>query len=253
MVLLSDTTGLRHCGYGKHCVARSGDASTLRNETLVLDDYKIYLTEEQQETVAQRLRDIGFLKQSDGWIDYKKYLIRLLYNPKRSIIREILQEKQKLGLPTYQIGVHLRCGGFLADVNEETAMITPRILGMVPQMMRELMVNASISKDRAFFYLSTDSSIAARNITAELHPIPVLSTSRYHRGHSTLAYVDEYAVRRALIELYLISQSRALLLTSASTFSEMIKWMSDANTVSTIYAPYVSVGAHWGRRVNLTK
>lgn len=92
IVLLSDTTGLRHCGYGKHCLARSGGASTLRNETLVLDDYKIYLTEEQQETVAQRLRVIGFLKQSDGWIDYKKYLIRLLYNPKRSIIREILQE-----------------------------------------------------------------------------------------------------------------------------------------------------------------
>lgn len=112
-----------------------------------------------------------------------------------------------MGLPTYQTGVHLRCGGFLADVNEETVMITPRILGMVPQMMRELVTNASIPKDRAFFYLSTDSSIAARNITAELSPIPALLTTRYHRGHSTLALVDEYAVRRALIELYFLNSA----------------------------------------------
>ena len=171
----------------------------------------------------------------------------LLYYPKSKVRREILEERERIGPSSNQIGAHIRCGGFLADVNEGTAMITPTLLNTVPKKMRALM--NSVGSNHTYFYLSTDSSIAAQKIATALQPIPVKSTNLYQRGHTTHNLYTDAAISRALLELHLVSQSQALLLTSHSAFSKMVYWMSNCSNVVMIRAPYVQTKAERGKRV----
>ncbi len=250
-ILLScvDISEYQYCGYGTNCLNIKDDASTLFNNTLVLDDYQQRLTWQQKESIMQRLKQIGFLKDNEGWEEYLRYVIRLFFYPKPSLVKEIQQERRRIGLSSNQIGVHLRCGGFLADVNEDTAMITPVLLKTVPDRMKGLMNRSGLKENNSYFYLSTDSSLAARNISDALQPIPVKSTNLYHRGHTSLGLGDDTTIKRALVELHLVSQSRALLLTSASAFSQLIHWMSDCSFIEMIHAPYTHTNATWGKRI----
>ena len=214
-----------------------------------MDDYKRRVTENQKKQIVNRLRQIGFLKDNEGWEEYHRYVIRLFFYPKPSLVKEIQQERRRIGSSSNQIGVHLRCGGFLADVNEDTAMITPELLKTVPDRMKGLMNRSGLNENNSYFYLSTDSSLAAKLISDALQPIPIKSTNLYHRGHTSLGLGDDTTIKRALVELHLVSQSRSLLLTSASTFSQIVKWMSDCSQVDAIIAPYTHTNATWGKRI----
>lgn len=245
----TDYSNYHYCGYGQECLYSDNDVSTLYNTTLVLDDYKRRITESQRKQIVNRLRQIGFLKDNEGWEEYHRYVIRLFFYPKHSLVKEIQQERQRIGLSSNQIGVHLRCGGFLADVNEDTAMITPELLKTVPDRMKGLMNRSSLNENNSYFYLSTDSSLAAKLISDALQPIPIKTTNLYHRGHTSLGLGDDTTIKRALVELHLVSQSRSLLLTSASTFSQIVKWMSDSSQIDVIDAPYTHTNATWGKRI----
>ena len=192
-----------------------------------------------------RLRQIGFLKDNEGWEEYHRYVIRLFFYPKPSLVKEIQQERRRIGLSSNQIGVHLRCGGYLADVNENVAMVTAEILSSIPQKMTEL-YNHHQGGNETYFYLSTDSSFAAAYIVESMKPVTVVSTNLYCRGHSTIGLTSNSTLLRALMELHLVSQSNSLLLTSSSTFSRIIRWMSNASRVMVIHAPYTNTNASWG-------
>lgn len=213
-----------------------------------MDDYKKRLSASQKGIIIDRLRRDGFLGHDEGWVEWRRYVLRLLYYPRSAVRREIQEERRRLGSMANQIGVHLRCGGFLADVNEDTAMITPEILTTIPDRMRSLM-NSTQSSNRTYFYLSTDSSIAAKYVSIAMQPIAVKSTVLYRRGHTSTGLGDDGTISRALLELHLVSQSRALLLTSASTFSQMVNWMSTSSHVIVVHAPYTHTNATWGRRI----
>ncbi len=184
------------------------------------------------------MKEIGIIKPNDDWYGYYRVIIRIMYNPKRLIIREIRKERQRIGPADNQIGVHLRCGGRLADRQEVTAMITPERLSTVPEELEKVMNYSTIPRNKLYVYLSTDSSIAEENITKALYPLPVKTTNLYKRGHTTWGCVSVPVIWRSLIELYLTSQADYLLLTSTSTFSHAIRWMSHAKVVHEILAPY---------------
>lgn len=233
-------TNKRICGNGVQCVSEPRNFYTLANETLIFEDYRIYPSEKQIPGIVNRLRSIGFLKENENYQDYHRYIVRLLLNPIPSIQSLIRSERVRIGYPDKQIGVHLRCGGFLADTQEKTAMITPERLALVPRIIQTLIS----SSNATYVYLSTDSTFAFQNITRALDPIPVKSTQLFHRGH-TEKRVDEDVIRRTLLELYLVSESHGLLLTSASSYSQLIRWITSSQQLMDVYAPYYGV--------NLTK
>ena len=207
-----------------------------------------YPTETDKTEIVARLRQIGFLRRNEGYNDYYRYVIRILYNPSRRIVNQLIAERNSIGPARYQIGAQIRCGGYLADTNEQTAMITPEKLKLVPDLIKKMVANSAIPKDKLFVYLSTDSTYAARVISKAIAPIPVRMTKLYSRGHTTSSLMKEDSMKRAYAELVLAAESQSLLLTSDSTYGKCMNWMSRSSSNVIIRAPYVRTNAKPGMR-----
>ena len=229
-----DISSYPYCGQKEKCL--STNSTTSPSRTIAVDEYWIGLSSQQKSVVVNRLRESGVLDSNEGWGDFHTLIIRLFYYPKRSIARLIKNERMRIGPSTHQIGVHIRCGGYLADMNENRAMVTPEILRTIPLKMKQLYNNS-----QNYFYISTDSTLAAQFITKSVHPIPVVSTNLYHRGHSTMGLTDNSSLIRSLIDLHLVSQSNSLLLTFSSLFSGMVRWMCNSSRIIFISTPYKEV------------
>ena len=247
----SSHLGLSHfqlCKYSHPCHDRRFGYKALPNLNLMMEDYRIYPTEAEKTEIVTRLRQIGFLKGNEGYDDYYRYVIRILYNPSRRIVNQLIAERNSIGPAQYQIGAQIRCGGYLADTNEQTAMITPEKLKLVPDLIKKMVDNSTIPRDKVFVYLSTDSTYAARVISEAIAPIPVRMTHLYSRGHSTDRLMKDDAMKRAFVELVLAAESQSLLLTSESTYGKSVNWMSRSSSNVLIDAPYVPTNATVGQR-----
>ena len=232
----TDLSTYRMCGRGERCHYNRSYAS-LYEEDLKFDDYRIYPSRKDREIIVARLREMELLEENEGWNEFYHHLIRVFYNPSPQLMTTILKERARIGPKTNQIGAHVRCGGALADSVERTSMVTPEVLTTVPQMIRNL-TDGFLPQGNAYLYLSTDSTIAYRNISEALYPMRVVTTDLYHRGHTTTNRVETQAIKRAYIDLYLMSESQRLLLSSHSSFSRIIRWMSGAENITYIQAPY---------------
>lgn len=232
-------------GGGVECMSDRGNYSTLLKEDLVMVDYQVIPTGSQDRESIQSLREIGFLKSNEGRREFNRYFSRLLYNPSRELIGAIRKERRRIGLAKNQIGAHIRCGGRLADRNEGVAMITPEKLATIPQRLHCMAKEASIPTNEQFFFISTDSSIAIDNLTAALYPYRVKYSSLYHRGHSGSINHNQTAIQQAiqqtLVDMFLVAESKALLITSSSAFSRAASWMSVSNHVEAIQTQYTFI------------
>ena len=246
--LHTDLSTYRMCGRGHNCNPY-GYTLSLYGGNLKLYDCRIRPTWKDMKRVAGRLREMGLLQKNEGWGDFHKHLIRVFYNPSPQLMTTILKERARIGPKTNQIGAHVRCGGALADSVEKTSMVTPEVLTTVPQMIQNL-TDGFLPQGNAYLYLSTDSTIAYRNISEALYPMRVVTTDLHHRGHTTTSRVETQAIKRAYIDLYLMSESQRLLLSSHSSFSRIIRWMSGAENVTYIQAPYSFGEAKYRSQVN---
>lgn len=244
----TDLSTYRMCGRGQRCLF-NGSYATLYEEDLKFDDYRIRPSRKDVEDMVVRLMEMELLGENEGWDDFYHHLIRVFYNPSPQLMTTILKERARIGPKTNQIGAHVRCGGALADSVERTSMVTPEVLTTVPQMIRNL-TDGFLPQGNAYLYLSTDSTIAYRNISEALYPMRVVTTDLYHRGHTTTSRVETQAIKRAYIDLYLMSESQRLLLSSHSSFSRIIRWMSGAENITYIQAPYSFGGAKNRSQVN---
>lgn len=226
------------------------DFYSLEKRDLLFQDYRVNPKGNETREFILLFRSLGLLKEKENWREYYKIVTRILLNPKKEVINEIVEERFRLGDSENQIGAHVRCGGALADVNEEIAMITPEILKTVPDMIWKAANDSGIPRERLYLYLSTDSSIAAKAIADAMKPIPVKSASKYYRGHTETALVDNNALKRSLMELILTAESQSLIISSSSGFSLMIKWLAGLPKVTTIQAPYSYVDdVVFGKRI----
>ena len=231
----TDLSTYRMCGRGQRCLFNSSYA-TLYEEDLKFDDYRIRPSRKDVEDMVVRLMEMELLGENEGWDDFYHHLIRVFYNPSPQLMTTILKERARIGPKTNQIGAHVRCGGALADSVERTSMVTPEILATVPDEITRLVNTSHVPENDVYLYLSTDSTIAYRNISEALYPMRVVTTDLYHRGHTTTNRVETQAIKRAYIDLYLMSESQRLLLSSHSSFSRIIRWMSGAENVTYIQA-----------------
>ena len=244
--LHTDLSTYRMCGRGGRCHYNRSYAS-LYEEDLKFYDYRIYPSRKDREIIVARLREMELLGENEGWDDFYHHLIRVFYNPSPQLMTTILKERARIGPKTNQIGAHVRCGGALADSVERTSMVTPEVLTTVPQMIRNL-TDGFLPQGNAYLYLSTDSTIAYRNISEALYPMRVVTTDLYHRGHTTTNRVETQAIKRAYIDLYLVSESRQVLLTSYSSFSRCVRWMSGIFNASSISVNLTDTHIKWGSR-----
>ena len=244
--LHTDLSTYRMCGRGERCHYNRSYAS-LYEEDLKFNDYRIYPSRKDREIIVARLREMELLEENEGWNEFYHHLIRVFYNPSPQLMTTILKERARIGPKTNQIGAHVRCGGALADSVERTSMVTPEVLTTVPQMIRNL-TDGFLPQGNAYLYLSTDSTIAYRNISEALYPMRVVTTDLYHRGHTTTSRVETQAIKRAYIDLYLVSESRQVLLTSYSSFSRCVRWMSGIFNASSISVNLTDTHIKWGSR-----
>lgn len=230
------------CGFGGvECMSDRGNYSTLLKEDLVMVDYQVIPKGSQDREIVQSLREIGFLKNNEGGREFNRYFSRLLYNPSRELIGAIRKERRRIGLAKNQIGAHIRCGGRLADRNEGVAMVTPEKMATIPQRLLCMAKEVSIPTNDLFFFISTDSSIAIDNLTAALYPYRVKHSSLYYRGHSEIISQNHTAIQQTLVDMFLVAESKALLITSSSAFSRAASWMSVSNHVEAIQTQFTFI------------
>ena len=175
---------------------------TLRRANLLMVDYRVDLYRLGTPRVVKKLKALGVMKPNEWWGSFCQHLLRLLLNPTPDIQSLIQSERLRIGPAQNQLGIHVRCGGNLADSNERTWMVSPGRLKKVPDQVRRLIKASPIPRDKLYLFLSTDSTMAAGNLSVALHPYRV--------------------------DLFLLCQSRSALLTSSSSFSRLITIMSSA-------------------------
>ena len=213
------------------------------NENLQLHDYRLPINATHQEMIVARCKEAGLLRENEGWVDYRRIVLRLLLNPSSDLISTILSERQRIGPSERQIGAHIRCGGVLADTHEGTAMITLPILQTIPRLIANLTQRMNNSIKNVTVYVSTDSSYAYDYLVSSLPDLQVVSTTLFQRGHAEFDN-DDAVIKRTLIDLFLMSQSNAVILTSSSAFSRIIREMGSYSVYLPIYAPYSHVNIH---------
>ena len=215
-----------------------------------MDDYQLSPNGNETQIILQKLRAIGFLRMDEGWYAYLRYLTRIIYNPSSALLPVIRQERARIGSPDNQIGVHIRCGGQLSDINEYTAFVTRDIMASIPGVVRSAINGSAIPRDKLFIFLSTDSSLVVDMLERELQPIPIKTTAVYTRGHSTIGLVSDDTLKRSFVDMFLVADSKELLLTSSSAFSRIVQWMSGNKHASAIIAPHSNSQGRWGRKRN---
>lgn len=234
--------GLRKCGYGHGCM--DGNASNIRSimkENLVFDDYRIFPDKREEEAFVRLLKDIHFLQSNETYRDYHRYISRLVFNPSQAMRHTILRERRALAVNAYKVGMHVRCGGVLSDTKEVTAMVTPAILATIPSKLQQFISTLPIPSSGYYVYLATDSSFAFRNLSAALKPTTVVSTKLFQRGHTDKGVVSDAAIKRSILDLFLLVDSNALLLTLSSSFSNLVTWMTSTTAITRVWTRYFYV------------
>ena len=174
------------------------------------------------------LQQNGIISSSEEYVDYKRYMYRILLNPSVELQQVIRNAKRLLFTHKHVLGVQVRMGGCLADYQEKTQMMTMDELRSLPRRIMDLMRIWKLSPKRTVIYLSTDSSYAEKFIRQKLgsrYEITVAKT--FKRSHSRILGSDE-PVKNALVDLYLLADSDALIVCEGSGFGRAALFMTRA-------------------------
>lgn len=222
------------CANRVDCLNHTKSIYSFEEKDLCLRDYRPGINEEERAAIVAILRRNGFLSNEEGWWDYRRIVLRLFLNPIEKLQKEIMWERRRIGPSNSQIGVHVRCGGVLANTPEETTLVNLPILKTIPSMIVEMAER--LLPEEAYVFLSTDSSLAFNYLN---HTVPyrLIQSSLYHIGHAEYD-PDDSIVKRSLIDIFLMAESQFLIVTSSSGFSKVIREIGSYKRIRTIRAPY---------------
>ena len=178
------------------------------------------------------LRNLGILEKTEGWRSYQRKLFRLLLNPFPDMVKTIVVAKHSLFHEQSVLGVQVRCAGLLSDNAEYAVKLDKEDLKMVPKMVR--LASYPLRNKKMVVLLSTDSKVAEEKLKASLQSFHVVTVKSFKRGHTTKHKASDDTIRRALLDLYLLAQSQALLVTQTSGFGEVAFYLSDVQRMNVI-------------------
>ena len=155
-----DTSSFTHCRKQEDCF-KANDLYSLKNKKVVFYDNRFYGGNLRNAKNLHAINKLRIIDRPLTWKEYKRIIYRLIVNPTQDIQQLILQKREEFRQHRW-IGVHIRCGGKLADTKEKTVMIPPSRLATVPQQIQSFIekdYNLLWSKNNSItLYLSSDSS-----------------------------------------------------------------------------------------------
>ena len=190
------------------------------------------------------LQQNGIISHSDSYKDYKRYMYRILLNPSIELQNVIHNNKRLLFTRKYVVGVQVRMGGCLADFHEIAQMMTMDELRAYPNTIVTMMRKWNYDSNNTVIYLSTDSTYAERYIRQKLGSNYEIGVSKtFKRSHSQKLGNDE-PVKNALVDLYLLADSDALIVCKDSAFGRAVMSMTRAQR-TLVYKVTHSLLANW--------
>ena len=222
------------------------DVSVMRHQNAVVTD--CFLSDEKVGTKSNMLalQQNGIISPSDSYKDYRRYVYRILLNPSTELQNVIQNNKRLLFTRKYVLGVQVRMGGCLADFHEIAQMMTMAQLRDYPNTIVTVMRKWNYDSNNTVIYLSTDSSYAERYIRQKLGPKYEIGVAKtFKRSHSRNLGNDE-PVKNALVDLYLLADTDALIVCKESTFGLAALSMTRAQH-TLIYKVTHSIIPNWNR------
>ena len=178
-----------------------------------------------------RLKEKKVIKEKETVQDLQRILYRLLLNPTPQLQAMIISFKQKYYTKKNVFSIQIRMGGCLSDTPEMMEMMSLHELEQLPTVIQNAMASWTFNAANTVLFLSTDSTYAENYIKAKLGSVyTVVTSDAFHRGHTT-GTPDGVTVQRAIIDLFLLSDSDALLFCRGSGFGGIAMSMGRAQRV----------------------
>ena len=191
-----------------------------------LPDVMIYTKENKIRLQANKV-----MKDKETVKDLQRILFRLLLNPIPPLQDMINSFKQKHYTKKNVFAIQIRMGGCLSDSPEMMEMMSSHELKQLPSVIKNAMASWNYTAANTDLFLSTDSVFAETYIRNALGSMyTVLTSDAFHRSHTT-GNPNAVAVGRALIDLFLLADSDALLYCYESGFGTVAKMMGRAQKV----------------------
>lgn len=220
-----DVSKLIPCFKDRKCF-KGQDLFSLKKKNVILYDSRLYGGNLKNIHNLRKLNQFNIIGRPMTWREYKMVLYRLMTNPSPELTEVILRRREPLRPFDYLLGIHLRCGGQLADTPERSVMITWKQLQRIPDQICEIM--QSLHK-RVTIYLSTDSTKAEEFIRKSLKNVTIVTLDGYRRGHTEMNAVSDDSIKRAIVDMYLVAQAKQIVITSKSGFSAAISALGNPN------------------------
>ena len=194
-------------------------------EDLLLIDNRLYRIVMNDSDSLQVINQYNLTGRQLSWRDYRRIFYRLMSNPTPAMTSVILEKRNELGPLENVVAVHIRCGGQLADTQEEFVFVSMERLICFPSQIKELLQQQQSIQN---MYLTTDSSVAEEYIRLSFQKMKVYSLASYQRGHSTRHYVTNDTLIRSILDMYLAAQAKHLVYTDKSSFTAAISILGNA-------------------------
>lgn len=231
-----NTSKLYICKRDFRCFNIRNNPTSLKRRDALFQDIRFYNKEVETTWELRMLRTVGIASTKDSWLSLKRKILRVVLNPSDELTQVILQERERIGPAEYQLGVHIRCAGRLSDEKEGVRMVT---LEQIPQFqfLTNKLIHSGVFERKGYVFLTTDSTDAEKHFKKGMHE-KVVTYTGFKRGHSSYKRATDLTFKRSLVDLYLLAESKLLLLTSKSGYSYVAKVMSTARKVREIHAHY---------------
>ena len=223
------------CNKSNNCFLNKQAVSSLIKKPVALYDSRLHWSALFTEKNLRAIQYL-FINKVDfqSWKQVKRLFFRITLNPSPQLISVILQKRQQLGKYERLVGAHVRCGGKLADSQEEVYWIDKQGLNRVQFTFRKALKNMKLPRKELTVYLATDSTYAEETLRRTM-AVKIVTLNQVTRGHTTGSSADSI-YQSAIVDLFLVSQASVVIYSHTSGFSEAI--LSMANTKREYILPF---------------
>lgn len=182
----------------------------------------------------ETLRRLGFDVPDKSLIDrpngerdnyLRGQIARILLTPNAEISQAIYRNLRKRGAFQHVMGAQLRTGGSLANTKEWGKFLGLSTLESVGPCVQQELQRRGWEEKETILFLSADSGLAYHRVESSLQGrVKVLTGEGFRAGHSS-PYLSggrhlEY-LKRAIMDLVLLSQSEFLIVTYRSSYGTL--------------------------------
>ena len=222
------TSGMLECYKNLNCFKKTRDIHSLFHTDILMHDARLYPTALENPENRYILRRIGVMGPTETWMSFRRHILRLVINPSAELTKVILAKRMEMGPESLQVGMHVRCGGKLADQHESVEIVQRYMIGNFLSLAKSTLRTPQF-RDGGYVFLSTDSTSMEKTLKSSMRHLKVHTFDDYTRGHTRTTLATDQTMKRAIVDLLLLSQSKTLIITSASGFSRAAKTMSYAS------------------------